>query len=279
MSEFVARQPIFTNQEQVYGYELLFRSSLVNAFDIADGEGASRTVADHLMTLGKTLTDGRPAFINCPDDFLVKDYAMLLPPNETVIEVLETVKAVPEVVAACRRLKQAGYQIALDDFLPNPDSLAFVELADIIKVDFLATSPAVREEMVREFAPKGVQLLAEKVETREDFRHACGLGYKYFQGDFFCRPQVIASKRIPASKLNYLRIMNLVSRPELDLVALEEVISSEVSLCFKLLRYMNSALFGFWSEIRSVRHALALLGQNEVRKLVSLAAAISLADD
>ncbi|MGH9401612.1 MAG: EAL and HDOD domain-containing protein [Terriglobia bacterium] len=279
MTDFVARQPIFTNKELVYGYELLFRSSLANTFDAIDGEGASRAVADHLMTLGKTLTDGKFAFINCPANFLVKDYAMLLPQKNTVIEVLETVEPTPEVISACRRLKQAGYLIALDDFVLSPASLPFIELADIIKIDFLASPPAAREQSVREFAPRGIQLLAEKIETREDFRHADGLGYKYFQGDFFCRPEVIASKRIPASKLSYLRVLNLISRQELDLVALEGVISSEVSLCYKLLHYMNSSLFGFWSEIRSVRHALALLGQNEVRKLVSVAAAISIAED
>lgn len=279
MSDFVARQPILTNKELVYGYELLFRSSLANTFDAVDGEAASRTVADHLMTLGKTLTGGKMAFINCPADFLVKDFAMLLPQKNTVIEVLETVDPTPEVIAACRRLKQAGYLIALDDFVVKPATLPFIELADIIKIDFLASPPEAREHSVREFSPRGIELLAEKVETREDFRHAQGLGYKYFQGDFFCRPEVIASKRIPASKLNYLRVLNLVSRPEIDLVALEEVISSEVSLCYKLLHYMNSSLFGFWSEIRSVRHALALLGQNEVRKLVAVAAAISIADD
>lgn len=279
MSDFVARQPILNNKELVYGYELLFRSSLVNKFDAVDGEAASRAVADHLMTLGKTLTGGKLAFINCPAEFLVNDLAMLLPQKNTVIEVLETVAPTPDVIAACRRLKQAGYMIALDDFIPSPTTMPFIELADIIKVDFLASEPAAREQSVREYAPRGIQLLAEKVETREDFRHGEGLGYKYFQGDFFCRPEVIASKRIPASKLNYLRVLNLISRPEIDLVALEEVISSEVSLCYKLLHYMNSSLFGFWSEIRSVRHALALLGQNEVRKLVAVAAAISIADD
>ncbi|HEV2498030.1 MAG TPA: HDOD domain-containing protein, partial [Terriglobia bacterium] len=216
---------------------------------------------------------------NCPADFLAKDFAMLLPQKNTVIEVLETVNPTPEVIAACRRLKQAGYLIALDDFVPSPASMPFIELADIVKIDFLASPAAAREQSVRDFSPRGIQLLAEKVETREDFRHAEGLGYKYFQGDFFCRPEVIASKRIPASKLNYLRVLNLISRPEIDLVALEEVISAEVSLCYKLLHYMNSSLFGFWSEIRSVRHALALLGQNEVRKLVAVAAAISIADD
>ncbi|MGH9407401.1 MAG: EAL and HDOD domain-containing protein [Terriglobia bacterium] len=279
MSDFVARQPIFTTNESVYGYELLFRANLTDSFNGADGDMASRAVADHLMTLGKSLTDGRLAFINSTTDFLVNDYAMLLPQRHTVVEILESVRPSREVIAACRRLKQARYIIALDDFVLTPDSQALIELADIVKIDFLATPPSGREEMVKAFAPRGIRLLAEKVETREDFRQAATLGYEYFQGEFFCRPQIIASKRIPASKLNCLRVMNLVSRPDLDLVAIEEVISSEVSLCYKLLHYMNSSLFGFWTEIRSVRHALALLGQNEVRKLVSLAAAISIAGD
>ncbi|MGH9398223.1 MAG: EAL and HDOD domain-containing protein [Terriglobia bacterium] len=279
MSEFVARQPIFNRHEQVYGYELLFRSSLNNDFDGSDGEAASRNVADHLMTLGKSLTGGKLAFINCPTGFLVNDYVMLLSQKDTVVEVLETVEPTPEVIEACRRLKRAGYLIALDDFVLTQETRCLIELADIIKIDFLATPPSRREEVVRQFAPQGIQLLAEKVETREDFRHATGLGYKYFQGHFFCQPVIIASKRIPASKLAYLRLMNLVSQPELDLVALEQLINAEVSLCYKLLHYMNSALFGFWSEIRSVRHALALLGHNEVRKIVSLAAALSIAED
>ncbi|MGH9449518.1 MAG: EAL and HDOD domain-containing protein [Terriglobia bacterium] len=279
MSEFVARQPIFNRNEQVYGYELLFRSGLTNEFDALDGEGASRTVADHLMTLGKSLTGGKLAFINCPAGFLVNDFVMLLPKNETVVEVLETVEPTPEVIEACRRLKRAGYLIALDDYILTQETRCLIELADIIKIDFLATPLSGREDMVRQLAPQGVQLLAEKVETREDFRHAAGLGYKYFQGRFFCEPEIIASRRIPASKIASLRLMNLVCQPELDLVAVENVINAEVSLCYKLLHYMNSALFGFWSEIRSVRHALALLGHDEVRKIVSLAAAISIAED
>ncbi|MDE3180918.1 MAG: EAL domain-containing protein, partial [Acidobacteriota bacterium] len=235
MSDFIARQPIFNRHEQVYGYELLFRSDMNNDFDGSDGEAASRNVADHLMTVGKALTAGKLAFINCPAGFLINDYVMLLPKKDTVVEVLETVTPAPEIIEACRRLKRAGYLIALDDFVLTPQTQILVELADIIKVDFVATPPSAREEIVRQLAPHGVQLLAEKVETREEFRHAAGLGYKFFQGHFFCRPEIIASKRIPGSKLAYLRLMNLVTRPEIDLVALEEVINGEVSLCYKLL--------------------------------------------
>lgn len=279
MSEFVARQPIFNRSEHVFGYELLFRSSLVDQFSAADGEAASRSVADHLMTVGQALTAGRPAFINCPCGFLVNDYALLLPQKDTVVEVLETVVPSREVIDACCRLKRAGYTIALDDFSPTPENRALVDVADIVKIDFLATPAPMCEELVREFAPRGLQLLAEKIETREDFRRAADLGYAYFQGHFFCRAEIIANKRIPVSKLGCLRLLSLVSQPELDLVELEQLVSAEVAICYKLLHYMNSALFGFRSEIRSIRHAFALLGHNEVRKIVSLAAAISLAED
>lgn len=279
MSEFVARQPIFNRSEHVFGYELLFRSGLVDQFGSADGEAASRSVADHVMTVGRALTAGRPAFINCPSGFLIQDYALLLPQKDTVIEVLETVEPSPEVIDACRRLKRAGYTIALDDFVSCPASRPLVDLADIVKIDFLATPPAQRARLVHELAPFGLQLVAEKIETRDDFRQASELGYAYFQGHFFCRPEIIANKRIPVSKLGCLRLLSLVSQPELDLVELEQLVSSEVSICYKLLHYMNSALFGFRSEIRSIRHAFALLGHNEVRKIVSLAAAISLAED
>src|SRR5579871_5316942 len=111
-SDFVARQPIFTQRERVYGYELLFRAGLDESFNSHDGDKASCQVADHLLTLGQTLTQGRNAFINCTREFLVRDYAMLLPRGNTVVEVLETVAPDREVLDACRRLKQAGYLIA-----------------------------------------------------------------------------------------------------------------------------------------------------------------------
>lgn len=279
MTEFVARQPIFNQKEQVYGYELLFRSSLEDFFDGSDGDAASRIVADHLLTLGRCLTEGRIAFINCTTQFLLRDFVRLLPPASTAVEILETVVPDEAVLQACRRLKDSGYLIALDDFVLTPESWPLAEMADIIKVDFLGTAPADRKTLIEEFAPRGVRMLAEKLEGRADFENATELGYEYFQGHFFCRPKIIAGRRIPASKVNYLQIIEAVAGPRFEPAEIEKLITREVSLCYKLLNYVNSALFGFRTEIRSIRHALTLLGRDEVRKLVSMLAAVVMGAD
>jgi EAL and modified HD-GYP domain-containing signal transduction protein len=278
-SDFVARQPIFTQRERVYGYELLFRAGLDESFNSHDGDKASCQVADHLLTLGQTLTQGRNAFINCTREFLVRDYAMLLPRGNTVVEVLETVAPDREVLDACRRLKQAGYLIALDDFVYTDHSQPLIDLADIIKVDFLGTSPPFRKWLIQRFAPRGIRMLAEKVETREDFDQAVKLGYHYFQGYFFCKPQMVIGKRIPAFKPHYLRIVQEVMKPEMNFAEIENLMRREISLTHKLLTYMNSALFGFRNEIRSIHHALTLLGEKEVKRMVLLVAALGLGED
>lgn len=278
--DFVARQPIFNEQERVFGYELLFRSGDDNFFHAADGDQASCQVIDHLLTVGQSLTYGRNAFINCTRAFLINGYATLLPRTSTVVEVLENVEPDDEVLAACRRLKEAGYVIALDDVVSAENPTPFLDLADIIKVDFLQTATADRAALRRRFPPSsGVRMLAEKVETREHFDEAVKLGYEYFQGFFFCEPQLVQGRRIPFFKPHYLRILQAVIRPELDFKEVENLIHREVSLCYKLMHYVNSAAFGLRTEVRSVRHALALLGESEVRKLVLLITTLSLAAD
>ncbi len=149
MELFIARQPIFTQQQQVYAYELLFRSGTANAFPEVDANHASaRVMVDSLCTLGlETLTGGKRAFINMTRDLLVGDYAMLLPKDGTVIEVLESVTPDEKVVAACQRLKEAGYVIALDDFTEKAAMAPLTALADIIKVDFLTTRPGERRAL------------------------------------------------------------------------------------------------------------------------------------
>ncbi|HTV55861.1 MAG TPA: HDOD domain-containing protein [Terriglobia bacterium] len=278
MTELVARQPIFTRRETVYGYELLFRSGLANLFDGKDGEAASRAVADQLITVGQSLTHGRKAFINCTAEFLLREFVTLLPPTNTVVEILETVKPDPEVVSACRKLKRAGYTIALDDFVAQDRLEPFIELADIIKVDFMLAPVSVRKDLIQEFAPRGVRMLAEKVETRQEFDEALAAGYEYFQGHFFSRPEIVPGRRLSVSKLSALQILLAVSHPNPDLYELEQAITYHLPVCYKLLRYVNSPFLGFRSEVKSVRHALALLGQAEVRRLVSLAVALSIAN-
>jgi EAL and modified HD-GYP domain-containing signal transduction protein len=277
-TRFIARQPIFDRQEHVYGYELLFRSGLENRYTGDDRDAAACDVADYFLSAGaKPLTAGRKAFINCTRQFLVKEYATLLPKEEAVVEILETIEPDAEVLAACRRLKDMGYVIALDDFAYAEKFEPFVELADIIKIDFKFSGPSERKQAIAKFLPRGIRLLAEKVETRAEFAEARDSGYVYFQGYFFCKPQIVPSLHIPAFKVHYLRILQAINKPELDRHEIVTLIEREISLWYKLLRFVNSPLFGFLREISSTRHALALLGDRELRKWACVAAVLGIA--
>jgi EAL and modified HD-GYP domain-containing signal transduction protein len=274
-TRFVARQTILTADEKVFGYELLFRDGLENFFSAPDAEEASRSTLNTSMLLGlETLCDGHRAFINCTRDILLKDYITLLPSSQVVIEVLETVAADELVVAACRRMKEAGYLIALDDFAVNDPREILTDLADIIKVDLRATSAADAAAMVKKYEPLRCRMLAEKVETREEFVAATKAGFLYFQGYFFRRPEILTAHEIPANKMNYIRLLTAVSQRELDVRLIENLVKGEAALCYRLLRYLNSAAFGFASEIHSVRHALSILGEREVRRWIRLVATL-----
>ncbi len=277
---FVARQPIFDQHRRVYGYELLFRSGLENFFSHPDGDLASDAVIDGFFLFGmEALTGGRRAFINCTRDVLLKGYASLLPKQRVALEILEDVTPDEEVINACRALKAAGYVIALDDFDDREVLRPLVDLADIIKVDFLAIKGEARRALVERFTPAGVRLLAEKVETHEDFKQAAEMGYAHIQGHFFARPEIVSGQDVPGFKLNYLRILQAILQPELNLAQMENIIKQDASLCFRLLRYLNSVLFGFREEIRSIRHALGLLGNEQVRKWASMVIASGMAQD
>jgi len=267
---YVARQPILNADESVLGYELLFRDGVVDYFSSPDSDAASRSTLDASLLLGlDVLCDGRLAFINCTRDLLLNDIT-LLPPDRVVVEILETVPADEAVIAACRRLKKAGYMIALDDFVPGGPREPLTSLADIIKVDVKQSSLAQRAAISRQNGER-CRLLAEKVETRAEFLATRKAGFTYFQGYFFRRPELMQAREIPANRVNYLRLLKAVSRAELDPRELENVIKGEASLCYRLLRYLNSPLFGFPAEIRSVRHALVMLGEREVRRWLRLA--------
>ena len=169
-TRFVARQPILTADEKVFGYELLFRDGIENFFRNTDADDASRSALNTSLLIGlDVLCDGRRAFVNCTRDVLLNDYVTLLPARQTVVEVLETVPADDLVVEACRRLKEGGYSIALDDFGVNDSREALTDLADIIKVDLRATAAADAAAMVKRYRPGICRMLAEKVETREEF--------------------------------------------------------------------------------------------------------------
>lgn len=280
MEIFVARQPILDSDQKIYGYELLFRSGPENFFPDADPDSASaQTINDSVSAFGlDSLTAGKKAFVNVARRVLIEALYSVLPKHRVVLELLETVKPDAEVMEACRELKRSGYVLALDDYVDDPDYEPLVELADFIKVDFLTTGPDERRKLAERYG-SCIELLAEKIETLEDFREGERLGYKYFQGYYFCRPEMISRREIPAFKLNYLRLIQEVSRPELDFHRLEEIIKGDVSLSVRLLRLLNSAAFGYKGRVRSVRGALTLLGEQSVKKWATMLAIGGLGED
>ena len=281
MKKFVARQPIFDPHQKVYAYELLFRSGMDNFFDASDPDQASTSViVDSLLLMGmEKLTGGDRAFINCTRNVLIKGYAALLPKDKVVVEILESVEPDDEVVGACLRLKRAGFMLALDDFIYEERLEPLLPLIDFVKVDFRETTERDRKALVEKLSPRGIKMVAEKVETRSELQQASEMGYTYFQGYFFSKPEIVVAQDIPGYKLNYLRVLQAVNQPEINLVELENIIKLEASLTYKLLRYLNSAFFGFRTEIRSIHHALALLGEEELKKWASLIAMAAMGAD
>ena len=271
----VARQPILTADEKVYGYELLFRDGVQYYFNGLDPDAASRTTVDTSLLIGlDVLCDSRRAFINCTRDVLLKDYMTLLPPKKAVAEIVKGVPPDELVIAACQRLKKAGFLIALDNFTMEDERMPPVELADILKVDIEKRQAWQPEVVVKRFASKDRHILAAKVETREEFSAALLGGFEYFQGYFFRQPELMQAREIPANRINYLRLLKAISSPEWEPGEIENIIKGEASLCYRLLRYLNSPVFGLAAEVQTVRHGLAILGERELRRWIRLAATL-----
>jgi c-di-GMP-related signal transduction protein len=273
MEVFVARQPIFDSNKVVVGYELLFRDGVQNCFPVGSASDSATysVISSSYMSIGfEALTRGKKAFVNFTASNLQTGLAKLVPENYLAVEILETVEPTPDVVKACAELKKAGYQIVLDDFVFQAKYQPFVDLADIIKIDFLAVTAEQRRKLFRKVIPPRVKLLAEKVESEEDFVQGVKLGYTYFQGYFFSKPVVITYTEIPPNRILQLQLVQQVNREDFNVAQLEEVIKRDVSLSYKLFKYVNSAWFGFRYKIQSIRQAVALLGQGEIRRWVSL---------
>jgi len=270
---FVARQPIFKGNKEVFAYELLFRSGLTNYFDpMQDGEEAtSKVITNSFLLIGiPAITEGKKAFINFSEDMLLKGYPSLFPKEITVVEVLETVGATPGVVAACGKLVEAGYVLALDDFLYEDRFLPLVKLARIIKFDIRQMSFSELERQAKVVSRYNVKLLAEKIETNEEFEAVKKLGFDLFQGYFFSRPHIMEGRDIPGSKLHYLQVLKVIQDEDYDFAELSKFVSRDVSLAYKLLKYANSAYFARRQKLDSIEMVVAMLGQRTLRKWLSL---------
>jgi len=278
---FVARQPIFDRNRTVLGYELLFRSSATqNSFDGTDASSATRQViSNSMLSIGlDKLLQGKQAFINFGREMVLQDWHSALPKESTVIELTEDIEPDGEILAAVRGMREQGYRIALDDFRSSPGMDPLIHLANVIKVE-MATPRAQQEVMLREFHARGIRMLSEKVETDSDYRWARAAGYDYFQGYFFAQPVVVRGKQIPANKMQCLHLLQEGHRAEVDFTRLTALISQDVALSYKLLRYANSARFGRNAEIHSIRRALVALGECGIRKWIAIAALPTIAGD
>ena len=277
----VARQPIFDINLNVFGYELLFRNNSVDTYDGTDCDQSTNCViVNSFLLLGiETLTTGKKAFINFTANSLKNHLPGILPKELLAVEILEDVCPDAEIINACKKLKQDGYLLVLDDFVYTKEYLSLVQLADIIKVDFRTTPYKERLELVERLNNYPIKFLAEKVETQEEFQDALQMGYSYFQGYFFSKPVIMSGKNLPEYKINYLHIMQEINRTEIEFSQIEEIIKRDVSLSYKLLKFINSPIFGFRNRINSLRQALILIGKKDLTKWISLIALKGVASD
>ncbi|MBU0943015.1 MAG: HDOD domain-containing protein [Proteobacteria bacterium] len=280
MDVFVARQPIFDRHKRIFAYELLFRAGMDNAFPDLDGDTAtSSLLSSSFFTVGiEQISGGHKAFINFTEELLLRGTPAMFPSGNIMVEVLENVTPDDDIIAACKELVAKGYELALDDFVFTEAWLPLVKLAKIIKIDFMLTSQEKIEEIVAVVKPYNCQLLAEKIETYQKFQQARQLGFVYFQGYFFSKPEILKNKDIPSSQLSYFQLITEVAKAEFDVSSLERLINQDVSVSFKLLKYLNSAYFSRLQPISSIRQAIAFLGERGVRQFVSLIAASKLSE-
>lgn len=265
----MARQPIFDRRMKLYGYELLFRKSTNNFFESYDEVQATIDVINHsfLVFNFDTVTDGTLGFLNIPGNLLVSDYLYALPSDQVVIEILERIEVTPEVIQACKKLKAKGFRLALDDFVLEGGGKKFLplmEFVDIVKVEF----PKIKTETIRTMIQKyegDIIFLAEKVETMTQYKHARDLGFALFQGYFFAKPSMIRGSDIGYLNANLLLIIKEIEGKQ-NIEVMEEIVSRDVGLSYKLLRMANLVQFGARQRISSIKQAIVYLGLLEMKR-------------
>jgi len=271
---YIARQPIFNKDMSIFGYELLHRRNSNNSYDNEDHSGATaELVRNSFLVLDfDNLTDGTRGVINFTQDLLEAEIPHILPKEKVVVEILETVEATDIVVEICKKLKKEGYILALDDLIidrTDYDYTPLIELADIVKIDFPTTDRKKQRELIKKYKNK-VTFLAEKVETRQEFREAAEMGYQLFQGYFFCKPIMMKSKEISSLNIHLIEILKELQKPEPNFFKVSETIEKDLGLTYKLLKMANSIYYGAKCEITNLQQAVVRLGIQEMKRWISI---------
>jgi EAL and modified HD-GYP domain-containing signal transduction protein len=268
---YVTRQPILDLRSNVHAYELLFSGGPGNASS-GDREAAARTMLDSTVLFGlEKLTCGLPGFVKCTAEMLTGSLVEMLPPAMTVLELVDAANGPPELLKVCRNLKTAGYRLALDQSQWDSRAAPFVELADYLKVDFLRANPRERLTLRGQVGDTTAALVAEKVETQEQFRAARDEGFALVQGYYFCRPVVLGSRQVPANRLSQLEILRLLKDDSLNLHKLTQLVKRDASLTYRLLRLINSPVCAMPQEVYSVQAALLAVGEETFRRMATVA--------
>jgi len=269
MDIYVARQPIFDRKMNVLGYELLYRRGMNNLYEGSDDNQATAELISnsYLNMHFSELTDGTKGFINFSEKMLIEQIPLILPKELTVVEILERVEITDELIEACKKISDKGYTIALDDYIFDESSLPLLEIADIVKVEFPFVEHEIQRKLISKYKNR-IKFLAEKVETREEYKLALDMGYDYFQGYFFSKPVIIKSKEVDNLNVNLILILEMLNQKEPDFQKMAEVIQSDLGLAYKLLKLANSALLGTRNKIISIKHALVQLGIIEISKWI-----------
>jgi EAL and modified HD-GYP domain-containing signal transduction protein len=268
----LARQPILDGDLTAVGYELLYREAGSDDADVRDDELATARVSLRAMTEIELeqLVDRRRAWINVTREFVLGGLAQTIPPERVVLELLEDQLVDRALIDALAGLRTGGYKVALDDFTLTPEIEPLLSTVDIVKLDLRALGPTGLTTLARELAQHRLTLVAEKLEDHADFEVALAAGCHLFQGYFFCRPELIEGTAVAPNKLALLKLAADVQDPSVDLAALDRVISSDVALSYRLLRYINSAYFSLRQPVSTVMQAVTLLGIESVRSWTTM---------
>lgn len=273
---YIGRQPIFDNKLNVIAYELLFRSGDNTAANVVDGDSATTNVIINAMTeIGmEQLVGSHRAFINLTRNHIIQMSQMPLPEmkQRLVLEILEDIEADDDVVEAVKKLAGDGFSIALDDFIYKESLQPLVDISDIIKIDLMAISREELAEHVDKLKNGKRKMLAEKVETQEEYDLCKSLGFDYFQGYFFSKPNVVTSKSLPANKLAILKLITKLHSAESGAEELAQIITQDVTLSMRILKYINSASFALNRKVDSIKQAIMMLGIKTIRNLANLVA-------
>ena len=280
MKTFLARQPIFDRDRNVDGYELLFRDGIHDAYRNENGDNATSSVlANSFLLIGlDTITGGKRAFINFTPKLIKEEVPRIFPMDLLGIE-FSASSTDRSYLEACRNLRDKGYLMVLDDFQASEGADLFIDLADIVKIDVLKGDFAEKKEFAEKRGAGRIKYAAKKVETEKEFELAKRLNFDFFQGFFFMEPVIVSGTDIPGYKLSRLRILSEINKAEVNFHALGELIRCDIALSYKLLRLINSAYFGLREKVKSIHHALVLLGLWEARRWISVLTLSGLAEE